>query len=256
MKLFKSAIISFSLYSIIPMPKVEWDKESIKYTFIFFPWIGLLIGVISYLWMMFSSIHDINNNLEAVILAFLPLILSGGIHMDGLIDTCDALFSYGDKEKKLEILKDSRTGAFGTIGCVVYLLFLFGIYSQLIQTPRYAIFLCLVFFVSRSIGAFVLLTVKKAKRNGLGTTFAAAADNRINLVILAAYLIFAGSIICTMNVLMGVAVIIILSIYLAYYIVSINKNFGGITGDLTGFLISSVELILLIILAIGGCIIC
>ena len=43
------------------------------------------------------------------------------IHMDGFLDTMDALNSYGSREKKLEILKDSRTGAFAVIGFGLYL---------------------------------------------------------------------------------------------------------------------------------------
>lgn len=252
MNLLRSLVISFSMYSIIPMPKIEWEKESMKYTFVFFPWIGLLIGGITYGWFLFSMELGLSSILTAVILILIPMILSGGIHMDGLIDTCDAVFSYGDKEKKLEILKDPRTGAFGVIGCSVYLLLMLGVSSQLLQSPRYAILLCLIFVISRIIGAITLLTVKKAKPNGLGTTFADAANDRINLVVLLFYLILSFVLICSINLFLGAFILLVLCGYLYYYISAIKKNFGGITGDLTGFLITSVEFILLFIVAIGG----
>ena len=59
----------------------------------------------------------------------LPVLVSGGIHTDGFIDTVDALSSYGDKEKKLEILKDPHTGAFAIIGAIMYYLLFFWIYD-------------------------------------------------------------------------------------------------------------------------------
>lgn len=254
MNLFRSLLISFSMYSIIPMPRIDWDKDSMKYTFIFFPWVGLLIGGVSYGWLQFSVAQGFNHIFAAVIMALIPIIFSGGIHMDGLIDTCDAVFSYGDKEKKLEILKDPRTGAFGVIGCGVYLLMMLGINSQLLETPQYAVILCMIFFISRSIGAIALITVKKAKPDGLGSTFANAASNRINLTVLSLYLIIACALICIINITLGMILMFLLVMYLWYYISAIHKNFGGITGDLTGFLITSVELILLLILAIAGCV--
>lgn len=252
MYLFKSFIISFSMYSIIPMPRLKWDEEGMKYTFIFLPWIGLIIGAAAYLWLQFASFWDLNSLLTAVIFLLIPIVLSGGIHMDGLIDTCDAVFSYGDKEKKLEILKDPRTGAFGVIGCSVYLLLALGISSQLTETPKYIILLILIYAMSRSIGGIALLTVKKAKPNGLGTTFATAAKDKVNVFVLSLYLLAAFGYVFLLNIGLGIAFLLVISVYLWWYNSSILKNFGGITGDLTGFLITSVELILMAVIAIGG----
>jgi cobalamin 5''-phosphate synthase/cobalamin synthase len=247
---FKSFIISFSMYSILPMPRIDWDRDSMKYTFFFLPWIGLLMGGLTYGWFLLSAECGFNSVFTAVILALLPIVLSGGIHMDGLIDTCDAIFSYGEREKKLEILKDPRTGAFGVIGCAVYLLLLLGSYSQLLQTPKYAAILLLTFFVSRSLGAIALLSVAKAKKDGLGTTFADAAGRRFNLTALYVYLVAVFVLMLCLNWILGVVLALVLGGYVAWYIRSIKKNFGGITGDLTGFLISSSELVILFVTVI------
>ena len=51
-----------------------------------------------------------------------PIIITGGIHMDGFLDTQDALGSYQPRERRLEILKDSHAGAFAIISCAVYLM--------------------------------------------------------------------------------------------------------------------------------------
>lgn len=241
------------MYTFIPMPRIEWDKDSMKYVFIFFPWIGLLIGGVSYGWYVFSATHGLNDVFTAVILVLIPIVLTGGIHMDGFIDTCDAIFSYGDKDKKLEILKDPRTGAFGAIGCGICLLLILGIDSQLLQCQKYIILMCLLYFISRCVGAIALLTVRNAKPDGLGTTFANAAENKLNIAVLAFYLAVAFVLTCLISMNLAVIIFIVLVLYLFLYISYIKKNFGGITGDLTGFLITSVEIILLFIMAIGGC---
>ena len=76
----------------------------------------LLIG---YLLLKYTSC---GNLFFAIAMALIPVIVSGGIHLDGFADTVDALSSYGDREKKLEILKDPNTGAFAVIGLCVYFL--------------------------------------------------------------------------------------------------------------------------------------
>lgn len=57
---------------------------------------------------------------RALIFLVLPVIVTGGIHVDGYMDTSDAIHSYGDREKKLSILKDSHIGAFAVIRLLVY----------------------------------------------------------------------------------------------------------------------------------------
>jgi adenosylcobinamide-GDP ribazoletransferase len=252
MNVFKGFIISFSMYSIIPMPRLEWDDKNMKYIFVFFPWIGLLIGFAAFGWLSFSAGKDVSSLLKAVILVLIPLVLSGGIHMDGFIDTCDAAFSYGDREKRLEILKDPRTGAFGVIGCGVYLLLFLGIMSQLVQRPGHVILLPAVFFISRSLGAALLLTVKKAKNTGLGNTFSKGSSGKINLTVLTVYLAGAFAFAYTVAPLLSAMLFAALILYSAWYVVSISRSFGGITGDLTGFFICTAELLLLTVIAVGG----
>ena len=68
--------------------------------------------------------------LFAAAAACLPLLITGGIHMDGFMDTVDALASHQSRERKLEILKDSACGAFAVLYCGVYLLLSFALYYE------------------------------------------------------------------------------------------------------------------------------
>ena len=109
MNIIKSICVAFSMYSKIPMPRVEWNEKNMKYAMCFFPLVGAVIGGLMLLVRFLCGRFGFNTSVYAVVMTALPVLVSGGIHTDGFIDTVDALSSYGDKEKKLEILKDPHT---------------------------------------------------------------------------------------------------------------------------------------------------
>ena len=115
MKLLKALVISFSMYSGIPMPQFEWKEEDMKYMLCFFPWIGAVIGLGIVLWSMLCKQAELGMLCYTMGGAAIPLLITGGFHVDGFMDTMDAFHSYQPKEKKLEILKDSHIGAFSVI---------------------------------------------------------------------------------------------------------------------------------------------
>ena len=105
MKLLKAMVIAFSIYSKIPVPQFEWKEEDMEYMMCFFPWIGGVIGLLFYGWAVLCEKLAIGNVCYALIAAAIPLMISGGFHVDGYMDTMDAFHSYQSREKKLEILK-------------------------------------------------------------------------------------------------------------------------------------------------------
>ena len=117
--ILESMIITFSMYSKIPMPNIDWKKENMKYAMCFFPLVGLVIGIIMAAWMYLAKFLAIGSILFAGIATIIPVIITGGIHIDGFCDTVDARSSHQSREKKLEILKDPHIGAFALIYCVV-----------------------------------------------------------------------------------------------------------------------------------------
>lgn len=129
----RTVAIAFSMYSKIPMPHFEWREEDMKYTLCFFPWVGGIIGVCVWLVGMVGINLELENAFLAAVISVLPLLISGGIHMDGYLDTIDALSSWQTKERRLEILKDPHTGAFAIIGAGIYLLLNYGCVCQLLE---------------------------------------------------------------------------------------------------------------------------
>ena len=81
------------MYSKIPMPRFVWKSEDMKYHLCFFPWIGALIGVLEVVWYQISCSWQ-TSFLSLCVMAAIPLLVTGGFHVDGFLDTCDALHSY------------------------------------------------------------------------------------------------------------------------------------------------------------------
>ena len=141
MHILKSLIIAFSIYSKIPVPQFEWKEEDMKYMLCFFPWIGAVIGGGVYLWSCLCGIFDVGEICHTLIGAAVPLVITGGFHVDGFMDTMDAFHSYRPREKKLEILKDSHIGAFAVIMLAVYGIIYIGAFSE-VADPKLLKIVC------------------------------------------------------------------------------------------------------------------
>ena len=89
---FKAA---FAMFSKIPTPMVDWNKENMKYMMCFFPFVGTAIGIL--IWLVgcvLGSHAQMEPFFLTVILTVIPVFVTGGIHVDGLLDTSDALSSW------------------------------------------------------------------------------------------------------------------------------------------------------------------
>ena len=166
------------MYSKIPMPAADWDKDSMKYAMCFFPWVGLAIGIAEaavYRLLVFFSAGEL---LTAALVTLLPVLITGGIHLDGYLDTMDALSSWREKERRLEILKDSHAGAFAVIMGGVWFVTELGAASE-ISVEIFPAFAG-IFWVSRCFSALSVLWFPNAnpKRNGSGLWKAGAAPYR------------------------------------------------------------------------------
>ena len=87
MRVIKSFFIAFSMYSKIPVPQFAWKEEDMKYIFCFFPWIGALIGGCIYLWNYLCGVYHVGAICRTAMNTAIPLLITGGIHVDGFMDT-------------------------------------------------------------------------------------------------------------------------------------------------------------------------
>ena len=149
--MMRSLWIAVAMYSKLPVPQVEWDRKSLSWALCFFPVVGVVIGLLLGLWLELCALLDIGPWLRAAGALLLPVAVSGAIHLDGFCDTADALGSHQPREKKLEILKDSHTGAFAIICCCLYLITFFAVWCEAEPAGGTFWVLCLGPALSRSL---------------------------------------------------------------------------------------------------------
>jgi adenosylcobinamide-GDP ribazoletransferase len=234
----RAIAIAFSTYSRIPMPQFSWEEGDSKYALIFLPLVGCVIGLAFILWVeLFSSFQPI---FIAVGCVLLPLLLTGGIHMDGYLDTCDALASLQSREKRLSILKDVHIGAFAVIKGMMYLLALVGVYSE--DALQLSLPLACGFVLSRSVSMVMLAALNNARGEGMLHALQEGAPRRSILQSAALF----GFLACLIPLLLfplpalaGMAAVMLSTVRFQRLAL---KEFGGITGDLAGYCIQHAEL--------------
>lgn len=248
MNLPGSMMIAFSMYSRIPVPQVQWTKERMKYAMCFFPLIGAVIGLLEYGAILLLRTLGFPF-LEQILPVVIPVVVTGGIHMDGLLDVIDAKSSHGETEKKLEILKDPHTGAFAIIGCGIYFLLYLAFFMEM--RPDMVPAFCITFVITRALSGLSVVTFPMAKKSGLAATFSDGAHKRVVGTVMALYLIISLPAVWLLTgATAALGVFVISFVVFLYYYHMAKREFGGITGDLAGYFLQILELALVMGLAI------
>lgn len=242
-----SFFTAFSMYSIIPTKNVNFNKNTMSYALCFFPFVGIVIGVLSFIFYLFLIHFNFSPLLSGTLSCFLPIILTGKIHLDGLMDTSDAIGSFKPVEQKLEILKDPHIGAFGVIACVFYTVLNTVFFIEFYNGQR-ANFLIIAisYFLSRSYSAFSICTFKKAKNTGLVHIFSQNSNKKTVAIILFLFIIIANAMLLLINAILGSIVCVVCLVYFLMYRNMSYKKFNGITGDLAGYFLCWCETLVLI----------
>lgn len=240
---WNSMIAAFASYSIIPMPNIELTEENTKYQLCFVPLIGVVIGVILCGWNVGWPYLCNYNFLPAVVFVIVPVIVSRAVHIDGFIDTVDAICSNKTMERKLEILKDTHIGSFAIIMSLSYFLIALGVWSEM---PIDAVpVLAVGFVLSRALNGLAIVTFPHAKTskqripnitdNGLKRTI------RIVMVI---YILICAAVMCYLEPLYGSIGLAGAMISFVYYYYVARRHFGGITKNVAGYFVQVCELII------------
>lgn len=245
-------VTAFSLYSAIPMPRIQWNSRNMRYALCFFPLIGAVTGVAELLWYQLSVRLGIVPGLYGAVATLLPILISGGIHMDGFMDTWDAQASHAPREKKLDILKDPHMGAFGALFCAGQLLLSFGLWQQLYGRPQLIILVAAGYIVARSCNALTIAIFPTAKNSGLVHAFADSAAKRVVIVTCGVWMALVVALFLGTSLLWGGVAVAACGLYFLLHRRFCLREFGGNTGDLAGFLLQNIELLLLAVAVLGG----
>ena len=250
--IWSGLLVAFGLYSALPLPQVEWKKNTMRFALIFLPLIGVLVGLCQLGWLWLAQAWKLNAMLYAAGAVLVPVVLTGGIHLDGFTDTCDALCSYGDREKRLNILKDPHVGAFGVLWLLVLLLVQFGLFAQLYDAPGCAALLGAGYAMARACGGHMIVAQPCAKDSGLARLFSDNADKKIVARVMCVWMLACAAVLAVTGKWCGVLAVGAVLVFFMYHIRKCRKIFGGITGDLCGMCITVCETITLVTAVIGG----
>lgn len=249
--LYYALNMALSMFTIIPLPKYEWDESSARHMMKLYPFIGFIIGGLWYVAALLLTALQVTENLTASLLLAIPFLLTGFLHLDGFMDVCDALLSRRSQEEKLRILKDSRVGAFAVISLVLLLICQFSSIQTMLNSHQSLLFFILIPIVSRSLVGYFLITKEPISESYLGKLFK-QGTGRIDLIILmSVYFVtfffsyqLAGIKGCTVPLFMGMAAFLLVR--------NTQKQLGGFNGDVAGYLLVICEFIGLLTLGVVG----
>lgn len=232
-KMIKGLIVALQFLTRLPVNiVVDFNSENIRRSTFYFPFVGLLLGFIGVIPYIYLS--PLNTSIASFITVVMLIILTGGLHLDGLSDTADGFFSNRDKEKVLEIMKDSRIGAFGVLSLILIILFKYILISNIESNLPVALVLSMG--NSRLVALLQIALKKVARPGGLGDM---VHKSQPKIYIIASIILYIGiigfiDIIYIVPLVFSVLTGELISIY-SY------KKIGGFTGDVYGATIELTE---------------
>ena len=235
----KHFLIALQFLTIIPVNiKGTIKEEDYGKALLYFPLIGNLIGYLLALSLfIFNFLPD---SVNAALILIISAGVTQGLHLDGFIDACDGLWGYHEKEKALEIMRDSRVGAMGTIGVTLLLLFKYSLLLHIPQKILWEIIILMPVF-SRWVQVLVCFTSKPARNDSKAVNFILQASKREVLIgllftlgLFLALLRLKGFLLFTT----ALSPIFLLKAYL-------DNKIGGMTGDTIGALSEIAEVSIL-----------
>ncbi len=240
MKVFFAA---FGTLTVLPLPRrFQCDEKSLAASVIYFPLVALLLGGVPA--VLFYLLKSLLAPLPlAALLLFVLVMLTGGLHLDGLADLADAFGAGGSPERMLGVMKESQVGAFGVIALVLVLLFKFSLFFEIINKGRWPDFL-LMALLSRWAMILAAFLGRYPRASGTARAFigkirpAPMGIATVFTLLLSGWFLGGGGLLA-----MALAAVITIS-FVSY----VTTKLGGITGDALGALNEKVEVLVLLFL--------
>lgn len=236
--------VAIGFLTILPVPTIEFEPGLLGRSGRWFPLVGLLLGgllVVGYL--LFSMLFP--PLLTAALLTTSWVILTGGLHLDGVADSCDGLFAPVSPERRREIMRDPRSGAFAVIGISLMLLLKWNALAHLLSAQ---LTMLPALIVAPVWSRWLLLWIARqpaARSGGLGAEFSNHLTRRVVVMALILPILVLG-IYLQAQMLLAV----LLACFAATLIArSARTRLGGVTGDVYGLTVELCELVILLVCA-------
>ena len=250
MTLLETAAVAFAMFSAVPVPQPVWNEKNMRYALCAFPLVGVVCGLAWWGWAALAARLSFPLLLRAAGLCLAPVLVTGGIHLDGYADTCDALASCAAPEKKQEILKDPHCGAFAVISPVHLFYGLSGpVRGGGLHAPGCAVHgagLC------AGAGAFAAMRSRRSlwqRTRALPIPLQRERTARLCAARCLYWCALAAAGMAAAGGMTGAAMALAAVLVFLRYRAVAQKQFGGISGDLAGWFLQKAELWMLAALA-------
>lgn len=246
-------LIALQFLTRIPVRlKDNPTEKQIAASQLYYPLIGLLIGVLLILlaWVSQWVLPDVPTMLRAAIILTGWVLISGGLHLDGLADSADAWAGgLGDRDKTLAIMKDPACGPAGVVSIVLLLLLKFAALHALLEASASAsmpnlplLVIVIAPMLARTVPSLLFLTTPYVRQHGLGSALVTGLPRRGLVFVIAAVVVSVLLLAGSMGLWLVLAVLIVFVLARRLMI----QRIGGVTGDVAGALIEITELSVLV----------
>ncbi len=241
-----SLFLAFSFLTILPVPQVEFRSGALGRSAPWFPVVGLGMGIVLFAFHA-ALLYIFPPLLSAALTITLWAALTGGLHLDGLADCCDGLLAAVAPERRLEIMKDPRVGAFAAIGVALFLLLKVAALASANASTA-------ALLLAPTLARWTLLLVARqpmARPGGLGDEFGKNLSPQS--IVIAAIVPVLLSILLVIRLssswqsLLAIFAVLAATLLLTR---AAQRRLGGVTGDVFGLVVEMSELAVLLVYAI------
>lgn len=225
MKLLRLLNLALQFSTRIPGFTIKYNEKELGASGVFFPFIGLLLGTILYFEARFFA--GTNLIVSALLIIVTGILLSGGLHLDGFMDTMDGLMSGTKDEKMLTIMSDSHVGAHSVTMLFVLLMSKLAFLIAILQFQP--LLILILPMIGRIMMLLCIVYFPYAKKKGIGLIYKDnLSPNNVYILALA--------IILVLIILMPIIAVALFATLSSIIIFSKNifKKIGGLTGDVYG----------------------
>jgi len=236
--------IAFGLMTTLPFQLPEdWSEGDSGRAAVWYPLAGLVIGALTWLtWQGATLVFPAW--VAGIVTLIVWVMLTGGLHLDGLADCCDGLFVSAAPERRLEIMKDPHVGAFGVIGLIMTLFLKAAGLASLTPISSFSILL------AASLARWCILPLglmPLARPSGMAADFVSGFQR--------SFILWGAIIPLTLVILLGLRGILSLvaGVGATALIIWLAKSrIGGVTGDVFGMIVEIVETVVLLVFLVGA----
>lgn len=236
--------MAWSMFLWIPCPSKKWDDGKKQQMLLCLPLIGIIIG---FLWAGITCLLGFAHYsfIPSAVACIVPWLLTGFMHLDGYMDCADAVLSFKNQDKKLEILKDTHVGSFAVIAMVILGVLQFATFLQGI--PFLALFFLPV--MSRALSVLFILASKPLPTS----SYVGLVEGKVKAgyyVFLALLFVFCAvglTLFCSFATMVAAFIGLLVELLIILYL---RHNLGGMSGDISGAAITAGELAMLMAISL------